>query len=198
MDVVEAIDLWIKNKYEKHIEAIATAKQRVPYGVRKEYFSRVINLVTHTALAHIQNQIELAQAHDYDESVPCTKLFRSCMGLPCKHDLRPRLQRENFYISIDEINHHWWFNRTDTPLKNAESSGSEHCLFEPLVLTNKRGRPKKANQPLSSTTRNLSNWELPAPIPPPRRKSMDDSDNNRASNLAFDITPTESSSTSRK
>lgn len=75
-------------------------------------------------------------------------------------------------------------------MTNAELSGSGHYLFELLALTTERLRPKKANQPLSSTTRNFSYWKLPALIPSLSGKLIEDSNNNKESNLAFDITST--------
>ena len=66
LDVVESIHLLIKNKTEKIVESLVTAKQRTPFCLRKPYFEDVISLVTPTALAHIQGQVELAEASDFD------------------------------------------------------------------------------------------------------------------------------------
>ena len=157
LDVVESIHLLIKNKTEKIVESLVTAKQRTPFCLRKPYFEDVISLVTPTALAHIQGQVELAEASDFDI---CSGGFRSSMGLSCKHEIKLLLSRDNWKISLSQIDQHWWFDRIDTP-PNRLIPGNQDRLLEPLVVVKRKGRPKKATQPVRSTARDLSLWELP-------------------------------------
>jgi hypothetical protein len=157
-NVLEKIHLLLQNQHQEHHAALESARQRIPHDVNIPLFLELIGKITPFALRKILGQ------HQRLSTLPlvqCTNEFTQSMGLPCAHILLDR-QYQNDKIHLHDIHPHWYFVRPDPSTPSTQVQPGS-LIQEPLVAKPK-GRPvgsKNKNQPLSSTRREPSSFELP-------------------------------------
>jgi hypothetical protein len=154
--ILSKVDLMLRNQHTEHQAALDLARSRLPHDLNIPIFSELIGRVTPFALRQILKQ--------YQRPFPlaeCTKTFSTSMGLPCAHLIQERCQNQED-IHLHDVHLHWHFDRPDPNAAPGNVQLGSVMVREPQVART-RGRPRgsKNRQPVSSTQRDSSAFELP-------------------------------------
>ena len=81
--VKECTELLLVAQQENYKGLLAAAAVRTPHSVQVKLFQGLIGHVTPVALQLLLEQLRLANSERDEDQKPCTKAFRTTMGLPC-------------------------------------------------------------------------------------------------------------------
>jgi hypothetical protein len=133
--VYDSISLLLSNQHAAFEAEVALNKSRSPHTAMDPLYAQLLGRVSSYALGQIW-----AQRHELASPDPvpaCTKTFRTCMGMPCSHEIRIRLD-ENASLILEDVHSHWHF------LPHAVAA-AQPLVLEPTVVE-VRGRPNAAKE----------------------------------------------------
>jgi hypothetical protein len=161
--VYDRVSLLLINQHVEFEAAIAHNRTHTPHTARHLFYAPLLNRVSNYALGKLWEQRQ--RLSNPDPLPRCTGTFTKTMGLPCAHQMQDRF-RDNGTLLLADIHAHWYL----LPLAPA---AAEPLILEPAVAK-PRGRPAadqefrrrplnratRAREPISSTRRNPSAFEL--------------------------------------
>jgi hypothetical protein len=99
--VKECTELLLVAQQEAYKGRLAAAAMRTPTHVNMPAFQALIGHVTPTALQLMLPELRLAKSDREEDRKPCTKVFRTAMGLPCSHAMRDRFNANSVLVPGD-------------------------------------------------------------------------------------------------
>ena len=167
--VVERIGLLLAKQAVEARAARAQAYTRIAGNLRITLFADLVGLVSPIALRELLAQRATLVAAVEDPS-PCTRVFRTTMGLPCSHEMADRV-RSGRSLSPGDLHPHWLLDRS-----------RDLAAIDPILLLRDppiaipRGRPRGALGGSRTTRREPSLFEVvegSTGVPSPRATPSD-------------------------
>ena len=112
--VKESTELLLVAQQEGFKGQLAAAAMRTPHQVNVVAFHALIGHVTPAALQLMLPQLRLAKSDREEDRKPCTKVFRTTMGLPCSHVMRDRFD-SNGVLRPDDLHRFWMMRPSRSP-----------------------------------------------------------------------------------
>jgi hypothetical protein len=106
-----------------------------PHTAMDPLYAQLLGHVSSYALGQIW--VQRHQLASPDPVPACIKTFRTCMGMPCSHEIRIHLD-ENASLTLEDVHSHWHF------LLHAVAA-AQPLVLEPAVAE-VRGRPSAAKE----------------------------------------------------
>ena len=158
-DVLKHIDVLITNECQQFIAELSRCHVRHHYSHKRvAELQDLFYEISPCALELLAQQIKLAK--DSTRNQPCTSSFSHKFGIPCAHNLSPRLHTTEGVLKIQpcEIDGHWHFKRAQSALP---TRSQEPRIQDPAPIR-PRGRPagSTTREFSSSTRRELSQFEV--------------------------------------
>jgi hypothetical protein len=149
--VLEKLSLMLAAQHREHSAAMDKARNRIPQSFRCTLFNTLIGHITPYALWRAYDQKQLLDRPTLHHQ--CQRSYMNSMGIPCYHIIRDRIA-QNQVLYCHDFHPRWFFNR---PLESFIQIALRPILNPIMVQT--RGRPRKLQQPKSSTAREPSRFE---------------------------------------
>jgi hypothetical protein len=140
--VFDRLLLYWPTQHRDILDSRAQEQNRVVHHLNRRYFDLIQGLVHDKALHLIIK--EKAKLHKAETEAtlltePCQCTVRSCMGVPCFHELSQRLSDAG-QVLPEDIHPFWWYDRSKlrTILDNRPAQA---VVLEPAIVKGK-GRPR--------------------------------------------------------
>ena len=160
--VKESTELLLVAQQEGYKGQLAAAAMRTPHQVNVPAFHALIGHVTPAALQLMLPQLRLAKSGREEDRKPCTKVFRTTMGLPCSHVMRDRFESNGVLLPNDL--HPFWSMRPSRsppeghprPFRPLLNPATPRALRETAAS---HGPARTQGTPASSTRRDTCSFE---------------------------------------
>ena len=168
----KALPMWEQLFAETVFMEVSQEKLTIPYSLQNPFYDRVARIIYRYALLQVEEQrtkvrreIQEEKDNPQRKKSVCKGIFRKTMGIPCSHEIRPLLEK-NQHLMPQHFDRHWWIDRESAP------DDSSRRIIEPHVLRTRRVVEKPKHQKGAGVTGTRRDPLLAErvdfyPIPPP-------------------------------